>query len=63
MPRPRGPSVSTTWDNKRIVRDPDVYGGKPYIEGHRSLASPRILERFPIGHCTHRHRFGQRRRS
>jgi uncharacterized protein (DUF433 family) len=27
--------MSTATDIKHIVRDPDVYGGKPCIEGHR----------------------------
>lgn len=30
-----GPDISTATDIKHIVRDPEVYGGKPCIAGHR----------------------------
>ncbi|WIG59223.1 MAG: hypothetical protein OJF49_001970 [Ktedonobacterales bacterium] len=57
--------MSTATDIKHIVRDPDVYGGKPSIEGHRIAVhdialtqnqgySPEqmVTERYPTQECT-----------
>lgn len=42
--------MSTATDVKYIVRDPDVYGGKPRIEGHRIAVHDIALARSVHGY-------------
>src|SRR5690349_14997842 len=42
--------MSTATDVKYIVRDPDVYGGKPCIEGHRIAVPDIALARYFHGY-------------
>src|SRR5690242_21545369 len=42
--------MSTATDVKYIVRDPDVYGGKPCIEGHHIAVHDIALARYFHGY-------------